>query len=145
MSIMIDHAAINAWANSLNGPVAREIEFVTANTVYWIVKDAIDQPAPYSVNKRGWRIYQRNEPPGPPFTRTGRLWQSVKHTRPERDAKGVHCDITVESIPRARRDKNGNTFFDEYDYVREELIPKGYIFVPNGDKRFTIVPRGPGQ
>ena len=36
MTITIDHAAIDAWANDPNGQIARELEFVTANDVYWI-------------------------------------------------------------------------------------------------------------
>lgn len=144
MTITIDHAAIDAWANNPNGQIARELEFVTANDVYWIVKDALDQPSSFSTNERGWHIWQVNEAPGPPLSRTGRLWASVRHTRPRRDARGLHCDITVESTPRFRQDARGNVSFDTFDYVNR-LIQDGYVFVHRNDPRFKIVERGPGQ
>jgi len=144
MSITIDEAALITWANNPNGPVAREIEFVTANDVYWIVKDVLDRPSSFTRTERGWKVWQSNPPVGPPLQRTGNLWSSVQHTRPRRDAQGVHCDITVQSTPRIRERRDGTIYLDEYPYV-EHLIADGYIFVFPDDPRFTIVPRQADQ
>lgn len=137
-------AALAALASNPSGPIARELEFVAHNDVYWIVKDALDQPSSFSTTERGWHVWQVNEPPGPPLSRTGRLWDSVRVDRPKRDAQGVHVDITVQSTPRAVADAKGNVHFDNFDYVNK-LIQDGYIFVHKGDNRFKILERGPGQ
>ena len=123
VNITIDEAGIKALVNDKNGPIARELEFIVANDIEWIVKDTLNIMAPFTVNQRGWRVYAENKPQGPPRQRSGRLWSSISHSRPEVDALGLHCDVTGET--------DGS-----YDYLGEQLVPRGYIFVEIGGSAF---------
>lgn len=123
--IIIDSGAIKRLARDPAGGIARELEFITANTVEWDVKNALNVPAPYTIDQKGREVYPPHPPPGPPWARSGRMWSSVDHERPKVDAIGLHCDITISAVNDAG-----------FAYP-SELLRRRYRFTPPGSKRYV--------
>lgn len=131
--VILDRGGLNSVLSVLGSPVAKLLNEVAVRQVVPEAKLALNNPASYTVDRRGRKQWATNNT-GIPFKRSGTLQRSIVANQTTVDALGLVCFVSanVNIAPYAK-----NLLFGDMGRAKDphewKLLPKrAYYIYPDG-------------